>query len=88
MGENEKIGLGANRLSRRDLPVRIAGVSMWGLCDMSKLFSPLAVAEKQRNRPQPAPSPSSLSEGDDQFLEEVEKANFQYFWEQAGRKLG
>ncbi|HLM81502.1 MAG TPA: hypothetical protein VK302_12840, partial [Terriglobales bacterium] len=88
MGENEKIGLGTNRLTRRDLLLRIAGVSMWGLCDMSKLFSPLAVAEKQRNRPQPAPAPSSLAQGDDQFLEELEKANFQYFWEQASPQTG
>ena len=84
MGENEK----TNRLSRRDLLLWIAGVGMWGLCDMSKMLSPLAIAEKQRNRPQPAPAPSSLSEGDDQLLEEIEKANFQYFWEQAGPQTG
>jgi hypothetical protein len=88
MGENEKIGLGTSRLSRRDLLLRIAGVSMWGLCDMSKLFSPLAVAEKQRHRPRPAPPPSSLSQGDDQFLEELEKANFQFFWQQASPQTG
>ena len=84
MGENEK----ADRLSRRDLLLQIAGVGVWGLSDISKLFSPLAIAEKQRNRPQPAPAPSSLSEGDDQLLEEIEKANFQYFWEQAGPQTG
>ena len=84
----KKSGPCTNRLTRRDLLLRIAGVSLCGLCDISKLFSPLAAAEKQHSRPQPAPAPSSLSQGDDQFLEELEKANFHYFWEQASPQTG
>lgn len=34
------------------------------------------------------PAPSSLSPEDDQLLDEVEKANFLYFWEQANPQTG
>ena len=87
MDESEKIGLRTNRLSRRDLLIRIAGVSMWGLSNALKL-SPLALAEAPRHGSQPAPSPSPLSQSDDQFLEELEKLNCQYFWEQASPQTG
>jgi hypothetical protein len=33
-------------------------------------------------------SPAGLSPGDDQFLDELEKQNFQFFWEQAGAQTG
>jgi hypothetical protein len=34
------------------------------------------------------PEPTYLSPGDDAFLEEMEKANFQFFWEQANPQTG
>ena len=35
-----------------------------------------------------APAMPALSPGDDAFLEELEKANFQYFWDQADPQTG
>jgi hypothetical protein len=37
---------------------------------------------------QPDPSPFQLSKEDDEFLEELEKANFWYFWEQSNPSTG
>jgi hypothetical protein len=68
---------------RRELLRQIAaiGISMpfakWGI------LSSLTSSEEQRTHPAPTPNPTSLSKEDDQFLEEMERANFTYFWEQA-----
>jgi len=88
MREKEKSSLCMNPLSRRNLLLQIAGAGMWGLLGGRKMFSPLALAEEQRTHPQPIPPPTSLSPDDDQFLEELEKLNFQYFWEQASPQTG
>ncbi len=48
----------------------------------------LSAAEEPHKQPAPAPVPSSLSPEDDQFLEELEKANFLYFWEQGNPQTG
>jgi hypothetical protein len=39
-------------------------------------------------RAEPQPAPDALSPEDDRFLEELEKANFQFFWEQADSQTG
>ncbi len=88
MDEKEEIRSRTNRVSRRDLLIRIAGASLWGLSNPLKLFPPLALAEPPRRGRQPAPAPSPLSQADDELLEELEKLNCQYFWDQAGPQTG
>ena len=65
----------------------MAGLGMWGVF-RPRIFSFTAAADEQRTRPQPAPPPTSLSPEDDQFLEELEKLTFKYFWEQASPQTG
>src|ERR1700733_9755037 len=59
----------------------------------SPIFShPIAAgsmaAEGQQTPPQLPATPFSLASDDDQFLDEVEKRNFQFFWEQASPQTG
>jgi hypothetical protein len=44
--------------------------------------------QAQHTSPAPAPSPTTLSPQDDQFLNDLEHANFLFFWEQANPKTG
>jgi hypothetical protein len=88
MSQKEKISVCATPLSRRALLLGIAGASLWGLFDESRMFSPLSLAEEQRALPQPVPAPTSLSQQDEQFLDDLEKLNFQYFWDQASPQTG
>src|ERR1700723_3882836 len=73
-----------NRLSRRDLLFQIGGVGLLGVLNPRQVFS--SVSETQP--PQASPTPSALSQEDDDFLQEMEKRNFQYFWDQAGGQTG
>src|SRR5690242_2741628 len=73
-------------LTRRSLLGRLLGMG---------LALPFAGVLEASNRPQephktPAqpPKPTSLSPEDDQFLEQLEEANFCYFWEQADPDTG
>jgi len=52
-----------------------------------KIFS-LADAGGLSTAPQPSAAPGVLSPDDDAFLDELEKRNFQYFWEQASPQTG
>jgi len=88
MHVKESSRLEANRLTRRDLLWRMAGIGGWGLLKYPNLFSLPTTAEEQRTQPQPTPLPTSLSPDDDQFLDQLEKANFGYFWEQASPQTG
>ena len=88
MSQKEKISVCATPLSRRALLLGIAGASLWGLFDESRMFSPLSLAQEQRALPQPVPAPTSLSQQDEQFLDDLEKLNFQYFWDQASPQTG
>jgi hypothetical protein len=75
-------------LSRRELFMRMAaGAAGWPLCRV------LALDAEQQSAG--AASIQSAREGqaqlppeDDQFLDELEKAEFQFFWEQAGPQTG
>jgi hypothetical protein len=88
MNENEEIRPRTDRVSRRDVLIRISGASLWGLSNAWNLFPALALAEPPRHAPQPARTPSLLSQSDDQFLEELEKLNCQFFWDQASPQTG
>src|SRR3981189_2422397 len=77
------------QLSRRQLIRQLMGTSLcvplasllWGrtLEGQNKMEKPLGP-------PGSAPSLASLSPEDDQFLNDLESANFLYFWEQASPK--
>src|SRR5580692_11805237 len=76
-----------NRLSRRDLLFQIGGVGLLGVLSPRQVFS--SVSETQPPQASPAsPTPSALSQEDDDLLQEMEKRNFQYFWDQAGVQTG
>ena len=87
MQKPDRRSLFPHLLSRRNLLLQLAGMGLWGIFRPG-MFSFSAAAQEQRTQPQPAPPPSSLSPEDDQFLEELEKLTFQYFWEQASPQTG
>jgi hypothetical protein len=78
----------ATPLSRRDLLLRAGGFGLSSVLDRPKLFSLVAATENKKTNPPPAAPTNSLSAGDDQFLDELEKLNFQYFWEHASPQTG
>ncbi len=71
-----------NRLSRRELLFQVGGVGLLGVLGRRRLFS------LTPERPQPSAVSPVLSQEDDDFLQEMEKRNFQYFWEQASPQTG
>ena len=74
-------------LSRRDL-LKIAGL---GIClPFTGGLQSLSAAspEEQHTKAAPPPTQTFLSPADDELLEELEKADFQYFWEQANPQTG
>jgi hypothetical protein len=83
-----------NCSSRRQLLRQMASVSLglplahWkGL----PVFAQVPVqqrAEGQRREPAPLPLPTTLSPEDDQFLDDLERSNFLFFWEQANPQTG
>lgn len=86
MREKEK-SLSEKHLSRRDLLLQLGGVSLASAFGYKKLI-PLMAAEEPHTLPQPVPLPALLSAADDQFLDELEKCNSQFFWEQASPETG
>jgi hypothetical protein len=76
----------ANLLSRRQIFRQILGAS---IC---LPFTPLSIdlSATAQNAAQPTASGAmpTLSAEDDQFLDELERANFQFFWEQGNPKTG
>lgn len=91
MREKEE-SLWRKRLSRRDLLLQIGGVSLasalgYGVPGSRKII-PLLAAEDQHAAAQASPVPNALSPADDQFLDELEKRNFQFFLEQASPQTG
>jgi hypothetical protein len=79
---------GGKELSRRELLRHTAGA---GLClpfARSWIFPFFAAAQQPHTRPAKPPAPTSLTPDDDSFLEELEKAQFLFFWEQANPQTG
>jgi len=80
-----------SQLSRRQLIRQLMGTSLcvplasllWG-----RTLQGQNKKEKPLGPPGSAPSLASLSPEDDQFLNELESADFLYFWEQASPKTG
>jgi hypothetical protein len=50
--------------------------------------SPVQHAEGHRREPAPLPQPVTLSPENDQFLDQLERSNFLFFWEQANPQTG
>src|ERR1700744_5735817 len=73
-------------LSRRELLMQLVGMGV-SLPLAGQLFATSPFSERH---PKPArpPQQTTLSLEDDAFLNEVEKATFLYFWEQADPKTG
>jgi len=84
---NQKKHLGASSLSRRELLLRAGGIGLWSLIGRPNLFS-LVDFQDDKVAPHITPGTTALSQEDDQFLDELEKLNLQYFWEQASPQTG
>src|SRR5215471_12166211 len=79
-------------LSRRGLLEQMAGLSLGLPLARSGLFpfqqGSRQAKNSQHKTPAPPPTASYLSAEDDQFLNELEHANFLFFWEQANPETG
>jgi hypothetical protein len=87
MRKKEKKRIPASSFSRRDLLLRTGALGLCSFIDHPMLFSQ-APPQQKENPPQSAGAATGLSAADDQFLDELEKLNFQYFWEQASPQTG
>src|SRR5208282_3518892 len=73
-------------LSRREL---LKGAASLGACVPFSHLSILSLPQAlHQQTTQSHPSKTSFSTSDDAFLEELERANFQYFWGQAHPETG
>jgi hypothetical protein len=89
MPKHEQNTPGAHRVSRRDFLSQAGGAA--GMCAIlghRRLLPFLAMTGEESNGSQPGLGASPLSPADDQFLEELEKLNFKYFWEQTSPQTG
>jgi len=81
-----------NRSSRRQLLRQIASISVGlPLCQWKALpvwAQAQHRTEGQRGAPAPLPQPTALSPENDQFLDDLERSNFLFFWEQANPETG
>jgi hypothetical protein len=75
------------RLSRRDLLFQMGGLGLAGLIGPGSVFS-LSSEMGQQPASQIPSATGALSPDDDAFLEELERRNFQYFWDQASPQTG
>ena len=86
---NGVIGARGREISRRRLLSELGRATL-ALPLAQALVTPLLAAEKRQPHTSPAapPQTSSLSPNDDQFLDDLERANFLFFWEQANPQTG
>ena len=91
---NSTTEVGDGPPSRRDL---LGQMARFSLClplakamALPHLAGPGALPStgQRHTQPAPAPSPGTLSEQDDQFLNELEHKNFLFFWEQTDPHTG
>jgi hypothetical protein len=82
-----------NGSSRRQLLRQMAGVSLGLPFAQWKALPGLAQeparqADRRHSEPAPLPAPTALSPEDDQFLDDLERSSFLFFWEQANPQTG
>jgi len=78
---------GRHLYSRRALLWRLLGAGVSLPLAGHEILLPAATV-KQQSRPKAPPPKTHLSKDDDQFLEDLERANFAFFWEQASPQTG
>jgi len=82
-----------NRTSRRQVLRQMAGVSLalpfaqWKALPVLAQV-PAQQADRRHRGPAPLPAPTALSPEDDQFLDDLERSSFLFFWEQANPQTG
>jgi hypothetical protein len=88
MGAVHKFASASHIFSRRQLLRYLAGLgfSFPIVRGLLPLWMPAQL--EQHTNPAPEPVPTSLSKEDDDFLEEMERLNFCYFWEQTNPQTG
>jgi hypothetical protein len=90
-GETERRSLHPLNPSRRRLLQQIAGLSLSLPLAAPSLLDPADRPQsRSRLQPEPAhfPQPTNLSPEDDRFLNDLEHANFLFFWEQGNPTTG
>jgi hypothetical protein len=73
-------------LRRREFMRQVLGAA--GCIPLSRFVFAMAGAEQPHATSATSAQPGSLSKEDDEFLDDLEKTTFQYFWEQANPKTG
>jgi len=77
-----------NRLNRRNFLLQLGGAGFASMLDRREIVPLLAAEAPGQNSQSPAAQPNALSVDDDAFLNDMEKLNFQFFWDQAGAQTG
>jgi hypothetical protein len=75
-------------LSRRDLLRQMSGLGLCGVLGQAQILPLLTAQEPHTGSQSSSDETTLLSPADDEFLEELEKRNFQFFWEQASLESG
>jgi hypothetical protein len=88
MHEHEREKAHKPAFSRRDLLFRVVGLGALAALDAGSVVPFLSAAQQQQPAPPESSSSSTFTPADEQLLEDMEKANFQYFWEAAGAQTG
>jgi len=79
-------GSNIRRYSRREFGRQALGLV--GSLPLTKLLTSAQTAKPQQRAANKMPSLGLVSAEDDQFLEELERATFQFFWDQGSPKTG
>ncbi len=74
--------------SRREFLFQLGGGAALLRALRHPSFAPLLAVDDPKQNSQSALLPNGLTPEDDAFLDEMEKLNFQYFWDQAGTQTG
>lgn len=74
--------------TRRDLLRRLAAAAALTPFVKWNRLSPLRISSDRATQGMAAKAPKPFSDQDDAFLQEIEAANFRYFWEQANPDTG
>src|SRR5579863_6178866 len=85
MGDGHHLG---RDLTRRELLRRLAGTSAFSTFARCNLMSLLPILEEQSPQEKRPTGEKTFSDEDEALLQELEAANFRYFWEQTNPETG